>query len=458
MESTDSILYDLFSRYQKSGAAIEVDFRELVHWIPYGERATHFIHPYPAKLLAHIPHFFLANNIFSKPGDTVLDPFCGSGTVMLEALLAGRSAIGCDANPLAVLISNVKTTRLDMDDVKHEIDSLQKNIPEKPHSKLPDVVNRKYWFYPHVQKKLQRIFEALETTTSSDIRNFFKVCFSYCVRKVSLADPRMSVPVRLNPARYKPGHRLKEKAEKRLKQLKRVDVISEFFEIVDANYKRMERFNGFSYNGNRTKALRFDCRESYGPLIGAFSSNGVRLDNHVDIVITSPPYIGAQKYIRACSLSIGWLGMCASDNLINLERSTIGREHFRKSEYRDLITTGIDKADVILKDIHSLNPLRSQIAAAYLVEMRQALHEIHHVLKPGGYLILVAGDNQVCGEPFETHEYLNSIAEEIGFFLELKLVDRIHSRGLMTRRNRTSGVIAREWILVLKKENHPWKN
>ncbi len=268
----------------------------------------------------------------------------------------------------------------------------------------------------------------------------------------------MSVPVRLNPDRYKPGHGLKEKAEKRLKQLKRLDVISEFFEIVDANFKRMERFNGISCNGNKTKAFRFDCRESHDSLVGALSSPDIRLENQVDLVITSPPYIGAQKYIRACSLSLGWLGLCASDNLINLERATIGREHFRKPEYKEWIPTGIEQADAILENIHSMNPLRSQIAAAYLVEMRQALCEIYHTLKPGGYLILVAGDNQVCGVSFGTHEYLNLIAEEVGFVLELKLVDKIHSRGLMTRRNRTSSVIAREWILVLKKETHPWKN
>jgi hypothetical protein len=69
------------------------------------------IHLYPAKLLPHIAAFFLASSELSSKGDKVLDPFSGSGTVLLEALLAGRSPIGADSNPLARLISKVKMLR-----------------------------------------------------------------------------------------------------------------------------------------------------------------------------------------------------------------------------------------------------------------------------------------------------------------------------------------------------------
>jgi|ERR1035437_3935239 hypothetical protein len=96
--------------YSRSHTPIDVNFRELVNWIPYSsERATHLIHSYPAKLLLHIPHFFLTNELLSEKDDLVFDPFSGSGTVLLESLLAGRDAYGIDANPLACLISKVKT-------------------------------------------------------------------------------------------------------------------------------------------------------------------------------------------------------------------------------------------------------------------------------------------------------------------------------------------------------------
>src|SRR5947208_2086524 len=103
----------LLMRYKRGSDPVRIDFRKLVLWPSYPERATHLIHPYPAKLLAHIPFFFLAQTELSEDGETVADPFCGSGTVLLESVLAGRSAFGADANPLARLIATVKTTKYD---------------------------------------------------------------------------------------------------------------------------------------------------------------------------------------------------------------------------------------------------------------------------------------------------------------------------------------------------------
>src|SRR5438067_1083017 len=71
---------------------------------------THGLHPYPAKYIPQIPKTLIQE--FSSHGETVADIFCGSGTTLVEALLLGRNAIGVDANPLACLISEAKTTRL----------------------------------------------------------------------------------------------------------------------------------------------------------------------------------------------------------------------------------------------------------------------------------------------------------------------------------------------------------
>ena len=69
---------------------------------------THGLHPYPAKYIPQIPAALIRE--LSNTGDAVADIFCGSGTTLVEALLAGRNAIGIDANPLACLISKAKTT------------------------------------------------------------------------------------------------------------------------------------------------------------------------------------------------------------------------------------------------------------------------------------------------------------------------------------------------------------
>jgi hypothetical protein len=111
--STSETLDKLLRRYEKTQRARKVSFRKLVHWIKIGERATHYAHSYPAKLLPHIAHFFLASDQLSSRGDVVLDPFGGTGTVALEAILAGRQAYLAEVNPLAALIAQVKTIALD---------------------------------------------------------------------------------------------------------------------------------------------------------------------------------------------------------------------------------------------------------------------------------------------------------------------------------------------------------
>ena len=108
----DKNIIDFMCEYKKSKQAIEVNFRELVDWVPYSDSYTHYVHTYPAKLLKHIPIFFL-NSSFLLPGknNNILDPFCGSGTVLLESLLSGHNSYGCDANPLAMVNSKSKNNK-----------------------------------------------------------------------------------------------------------------------------------------------------------------------------------------------------------------------------------------------------------------------------------------------------------------------------------------------------------
>src|ERR1019366_946110 len=68
----------------------------------------HTLHPYPAKFIPQIPRTAIAR--WSKRGNLVYDPFCGCGTTLLEASLAGRPSIGTDNNAVAILVARAKTT------------------------------------------------------------------------------------------------------------------------------------------------------------------------------------------------------------------------------------------------------------------------------------------------------------------------------------------------------------
>ncbi len=438
MEVADEKLAALFMLFQRTGYPIDVSFRELLRAPRMHGRAIHNLHPYPAKLLMNIPSFFLSTSLCRK-SEVVLDPFCGSGTVLLEAILAGRHVAGADANPIARLITRTKLTPIASDTLRSARRLFFKRLPVVPRCGYPDVVNLEYWFYPHVQRELLRLLDAIQRTRNDALRDFFSVTFSACIKDVSLADPRLSVPVRLKLNQYPKDHWLHERTNDRLRLLKRIDVVSVFSKRLNENIQRIEHLASWSPLGG-----------SLGLACDARSLTHLN-DESVDFVITSPPYLGAQKYIRASSLSLTWLGLCEASHLRSLEDLNIGREHYPKAAYATPLFTGLPGADVLLEKITKVNPLRAHIAATYICEMRWALHELSRVLKPHRYAVLVAGASQVCGVPFPTPLFLIELAREVGLLLRLHLVDTIRSRALMTKRHHTAGRIDSESILLFRK-------
>lgn len=437
--------YELLAvAFRQENKPVRVSFRELVPDMA-NDRGLSLLHSYPAKVIRQIPSFLLGIPQLTG-GGVVLDPFCGSGTVLLEAQLAGQHVVGADSNPLARLISSVKTTWISPSRLRDGLRRLEARIPETATIQEPDIINVDYWFYPHVRRDLLRILQAVEATRAEDLRNFFKVTFSQCVRRLSLADPRVPVPVRLRPARFPAQHPMRQRLESHLRRLKVVNVLGAFRKEVERTTKALCALKPVS---SQTRChISVDARKLLLP------SGRRRHKESVDLVITSPPYGGAQKYIRSCSLSLTWLGMCTPTELRHLEDENIGREHYPQREYSEQLLTNINGADTLLSKVRKKNPLRAHIASTYLVEMRDALTEVERVMRPGAHLALVLGNNTVNGFHFDSNKYLTHVLEELGLVREVVLVDEIRSRGLMTKRNATGGIIKSEQVSVFRKASN----
>lgn len=424
---TSPVLARFLEAYAIRKKPIRVSFRNLVSWIKSGERATHYIHPYPAKLLPQIAHFFLAASSFAKADDLVLDPFGGSGTVALETVLSGRNAVYADVNPLARLIAAAKTQRISLEKVAAAHRRISTRFRRYGSSLRPDVVNIDLWYSPATIRDLAKLKRAIEGEPDCPETTFLLATFSAVARKVSRADPRFSVPVRTNKK-----HRVASK--------RRPGVWKAFEEQYATNLRRMQRLLGFVPELGKARCI----------LASATNLNDVA-DGSIDLVITSPPYAGAQKYVRAASLSLGWLGLTASKDLRALEDETIGREHFTKAAIATKQLCGLSGADELIGKIAAKDAIRATIVSAYLREMQVAISQITRKLKSGGHVVLVIGDNFVSGQAFPSSEYVRTLFELAGLTTRLELVDAIHSRGLMTKRNRTAAVINKEHIFVLQK-------
>ena len=432
---------DLKAAYGVRGRAVPVSFRDLAHDIPVGERLTHRVHSYPATLLRNIPAFLLAIPELAPERTTVGDPFCGSGTVLLEAMSAGFNSVGLDVNPLAALISSVKTQRLN----PCRLATMQRQVLGHPYRRCsftsPSVVNVGHWFYPHVVAQLTQIEAVLRTLPRGPYLDFFRVCFSSCVRTVSLANPRLSVPVRLRLHHYREHRSLHRRLAKRLAELKHVDVWRVFRRVIHENSARVGRLFSMPTDAAIATVRIGDARNW---------SLSRHCPSRCSLVITSPPYLGAQKYVRATSLSLNWLRLVDPGSLRALERVTLGREHINKDEY-----ISFDAAPPSIREtlahVAQTNPLRAQIAAHYVADLRQFFEQVLAWLTPTGHCVLVVGPNTLCGRVFDTPAVVATLAREYGFTLTVELLDLIRSRSLMTRRNRSAAPISREHVLVFKR-------
>jgi len=123
-----------------------VNFRELVPEISDTD---------PAKFIPQIPRFCL--RAYTEPGDWVIDPFAGSGTVGLEATLMNRSAILLDINPL---LNHIVPAKILFQHAYLNPHTLQKMLDEMVQassvSYRPAWKNLEYWYDPHVLETLCR--------------------------------------------------------------------------------------------------------------------------------------------------------------------------------------------------------------------------------------------------------------------------------------------------------------
>lgn len=425
----------LTKEFQVNSIPVEVDFRKLMPSTGSPNKNAHSIHPYPAKLLVNIPQYFLAA-LSPRSGDCVVDCFCGSGTVLYEAAQRSLRTVGSDSNPLARLITKAKLTTIDRDKANAELAQIIAYSANATPN-IPDVVNRSYWFSDRISESLGRLRTAIQMCATNRNKALFEVSFSATVRRVSFADPRLSVPVKINPERSARYGAKGDLVLRRLQRLEDVDVIAVYWGIAKQNIRRATP----ATDGNHGfEPAIFDDARALG-----------LEDKTVDLAITSPPYVGAQKYIRASSLCMGWLGMTPDSKLRPFERLSIGREHLDAHEELSPEGTGIPDADALLGIISERNPLRARIAQRYLLEMKDALNELARTMKKGSNFVLVVGPNLVTGLEFPTPVYLEQLANEAGFTTQLHLIDAIESRGLMTKRNRTAGVIQQESVFLLRR-------
>lgn len=385
---------------------------------------THGLHKYPAKFFPELPRWLIKR--YSEEGNIILDPFAGSGTTNVEALLTRRHSVGIDVDPFSRYLSKVKTTPLNCKELLSAQNYLIRLVlnykPSKVSEKdIPVFPYRENWFNKEIILELAYLKKIIETLNASeDIKDFFKICFSSIIRSVSNADDNCTRTV------------IRKKLNKKVYP---ADALKKFVEVILVNVPKMIEFS---------EKCPIDIKVSFPDTMDA---RNINYQSYFDLAVTSPPYVNAVDYPRTHQLESYWLGL-TSGSLAPLKKKHVGTESVSSKEYKKLHKIGVKEADMTLAKIFKEDPRRSYIAFKYLHDMRLNLLEVHKALKTGGRYVVVVGNNKIRGELFENWRYIMDLAKNIGFKVENYFASEIIKHFIKVPREER---INTDWIIVLQK-------
>jgi DNA modification methylase len=360
---------------------------------------THGYHPYSAKYIPQIPNRLISS--FTEKNDLVLDTFIGSGTTLVESKILGRNAIGIDVNPLACLISKVKTTTLQKSAraeiskililLKEDILDLRGNTMTFNSGEKRVIIdnsltktlhpNISKWYHQNVIHELLTIKSRIDTVGNKDVKDFLLVSLSSILRSVSNATSGF-------------GNLMINR-----QALPKTRIYEKFVLIVRDMLKSMSEFDKEATNSD-IRIFNHDSRR-----IGFID------DETIDFICTHPPYMAAVPYAEYQKLSLWWLGFSQYE----LEKRLIGGRRSR--------------ADTPDRFFHDIN---------------MALMEMKRVLRKKKYCCIIIGNPVYNGKIWNLNDFIKKNAKDIGFVLLTEIKRRKYRS--------TMGKMKEEFILIFRKE------
>ncbi len=338
---------------------IEWTFRDA-----YTRGGPHGIHPYPAKFIPQIPQSLISA---LHPGDetAVLDPFCGSGTTLVEGAIAGVPAIGIDLHPLACLISKVKVTPLRRNLATAARAALAR--ASRRSASPPNIPAVDHWFRTDVQHALSVLIAAIDKEGDADVRDALRIALSSIVVRVSKQE---------SDTRYAAVDNSADAS----------DVAPGFLAAAASIEEALSTtWTGLFPTGN-VEIINKD--------ILAVEPSDIK--RRVSVVVTSPPYPNAYEYWLYHKYRMYWLGM---DPIAVREKEIGARPHYFKA-----------------------NP---QTAADFERQMERVFQLLRAVVVSGGHACFQVGSSVIRGELIDNAGIFERVATGTGFSLVESLAREI---------------------------------
>lgn len=383
---------------------------------------------YPTRYISAVPRF--AINKYSTRGDYILDPFCGSGTTAIEAMLLARNALSIDIDPFARLLIKAKTTVYNNEDfqlIEEVVLFLHSNPPETSKIyQVPDIPNIEKWFCNTSIAGLSYIKYTIDRlcAKNTSVKDYLYVVLAGIIRKVSNADE-------VSPKPYVSTRYPKTPAEP----------LELFFKVESMYRSAIKEFS--------------DTTRTNGCVSVILSENDARnvsTMHSIDLAVTSPPYINAYDYVRSLKFENLWLGLADDAQLRKNRKKYIGTE-VSGSFYKTFNYASQSKTlTPLVEKISEVDNKRAGIVSTYFEDMAINMMSVKKALKQNGRYVIVVGDSNIRGQEIPTAKILTEIAEHNGFTFDLSFKYVIRDRYLHLPRGNRGGIIKYDEILVLKKD------
>ena len=407
--------------------------------------SVHGLHDYKGKFNPQVAKAIL--NYLHLERGRILDPFCGSGTTLVECAHAGISAVGCDVNPLAVFIANAKLSALSislpdlLDSAKRVVHVVSKRAVETPPSDPARLEYLRAWFPP----ENLTIIEMLHVAISGEeppIKEVLMAIVSDLLREYSWQEP---IDLRIRRRKSAPPA---------------TPILSEFLRMCEKL-------------GARVAAAQ-DVLGRLEPSCRAILANSKSLTRHqintdkpMDGAVTSPPYATALPYIDTQRLSLVWLGLTPPRHLPRLQAQLIGSREFHGDYDRSWDERLILNSDGLPRRMHAFcEELRSSLTEQdgfrrravplllyrYMVGMRAMFRSVAALLKPGAPFALIVGHNHtVLGGTridIDTPAILAELASTASYDVQERIELQTYQRYGLHQKN----AIGKEELIILRRQ------
>lgn len=393
---------------------------------------SHCFHNYPAMMIPQVARRLIQN--YGPPSRTgiLLDPFCGSGTSLVEAKVYGLNAYGIDINPLARLLARVKTTPLSVSELRHGLKVILQAYntqKEEVSVSVPNFFNIEYWFSEQTILQLQILADAIGHLEGEKLRDFFLVPFSETVREASYTRNSEFKLYRI------PKERLSEH---------KANVKNIFSDKAQRNIQGMRDFNRVQKTKCWTRVLDEDTRTQTS--IPQAS---------VDLVVTSPPYGDSKTtvaYGQFSRLSLQWLGYDRQASS-SIDKLALGGR-VTKWHRADKLSETLEQT---LEKVAQSSERRADEVLSFYIDFDRCLVEIARVVKPGGYICMVVGNRTVTGQKIPTDKIFIEMCSRHEMTHVKTFYRNIPNKRMPSRNSpsnvagETSPTILKESIIIFKK-------